>query len=593
MIITHDSVREKRNNLFFRASGLLAILSGVFLGAVLILLIIQAASAFIPWPGDALPASIREFLFGRIWQPAPQGLYGVLPLLTVTLITAFIAGAAALFAVLPASLFVSEYLSARSRRRLLALVERAEYIPAVIYGVFGLRLVVPFLERYAGFAEGRSLAAGIIVLLCMTLPASMAGSIRAFQNVPVGYRSAAASLGAGPFQTAFQVVLPAARRRICAVFLRTAVRAAGEAAAFAMVAGNSPHMPQSLSASVRSLTGTILLEMGHARGTHSQLLFAAGILLFLLVLLMQTISIHLEKKSLMNSPHYHVNSPADDQIRAFMCQGSWRGNWLLPAFMALSALVSLILICGIPLYIFMNSIFRLHHLPADLPSLIIPVLYTTALLILYTLIFSLLPALAASVYLTEYRKDSRIQQVIFLLLDTMKAVPPIVYGLLGFLLFTRFFSWGQSILSASATLSLMLFPQLLASFLLDFQNLPAGRKSSALALSASGSQVFFRLSLPAVLPSLGVSVSRAMARAIGEAAPLMLTLGVAGNMPLSIMDSGRSISVHIYYAAQEAASEPEIAMMYLSSSLLLALISGLVFISANGSSRNNFGGTVK
>ncbi|GAB6091155.1 ABC transporter permease subunit [Spirochaeta dissipatitropha] len=593
MINLYDSIREKNNNLFFRTSGLLAMLSGAFLAAVIALLIIQAASAFIPWPGDTPAALIRGFLFGRIWQPAPHGLYGVLPLLAVTVLTAFTAGAAALLLVLPASLFVSEYLSPRSRRRLQTLVERAEYIPAVIYGVFGLRLVVPFLERYAGFAEGRSLAAGIIVMLCMTLPASMAGSIRAFQNVPAGYRSAAAVLGAGPFQTAYQVVLPAARRRICAVFLRTAVRAAGEAAAFTMVAGNSPQIPQSISASVRSLTGTILLEMGHARGTHSQLLFAAGILLFLLVLFMQAISIHLEKNSLMNSPHYHLNSPAGDQIRTFMREGHWRGNWLFFASMAVSALVSLVLICGIPLYIFISSILRLHLLPADLLSVIIPVLSTSALVLLYTLIFSLLPALSAAVYLTEYRKESRIQQAIFLLLDTMKAVPPIVYGLLGFLLFTRFFSWGQSILSASATLSLMLFPQLLSSFLIDFQNLPAGRKSSALALSASGTQVFFRLTLPGAFSSLGVSVSRALARAIGEAAPLMLTLGVAGNMPLSIMDSGRSMSVHIYYAAQEASSDPEIAAMYFSATLLLALVSALVLFSPDRNSRNNFGGMMK
>ncbi|AFG36737.1 PstC family ABC transporter permease [Spirochaeta africana] len=262
----------------FRLAALAALLASAALLGVVVF------QGLRPLLGSVAPA---DFLFGQEWRPEYRELFGIVPLLATTLITAVAAAVPAAIIAVPAALYVVEYLPRRWSRRLLGMAELAAGLPGVVYGFFGVMVVIPWLEQYAGLPEGRSLAAAVLVLGMMTIPTVLMHSMVAIRAVPAGYRRAAVALGADPVQTAWLVVLPAAARSVLAGVLAAAIRAAGEAAAVAMVAGNSPQLPRALGDSVRTLTATLLLEMGSAQGLHSRVLFSIGLVLFLLVLLGQ------------------------------------------------------------------------------------------------------------------------------------------------------------------------------------------------------------------------------------------------------------------------------------------------------------------
>lgn len=259
------------------------------LGIMLLFVLVQGLSPF--WGSSRI--AIGDFLFGVQWRPEHLRLYGVVPLLAATVLTAVGALLPAAVLAVPGGLFVSEWLPLAWRTRIRGFAEMAANIPSVVYGLTTLFVFVPLLEQL-GMPEGRSLTAAILVLACMVLPGLFAASIGAFRSVPEGQRAAAAALAARPMQTAWWVVFPAARRRVAAGMLRSVVRAGGEAAAVVMVAGNSPVLPSAAADSVRTLSATILLEMGHADGVHGQLMFSLGLLLFAAVVLLQLTALRLD-----------------------------------------------------------------------------------------------------------------------------------------------------------------------------------------------------------------------------------------------------------------------------------------------------------
>ncbi|HRR02432.1 MAG TPA: ABC transporter permease subunit, partial [Treponemataceae bacterium] len=168
-------------------------------------------------------------------------------------------------------------------------------IPSVVYGFFGLMMVVPLVQRLFNSASGSSLFAAIFILAIMVLPTIIAITMTSLQAVPSMYREASLAVGASKMQTAWHVVFPAARSGILAGIILGVSRAIGETMAVILVAGNSPQIPRALSDSVRTLTATIALEMGYAQGRHSQILFSIGIVLFVMILTLNTIILRLKK----------------------------------------------------------------------------------------------------------------------------------------------------------------------------------------------------------------------------------------------------------------------------------------------------------
>lgn len=256
--------------------GLLALVAG---GMVLLIICYLLTNA---WP--AIQAGrLGSFFTDAKWQPGSQRdpRFGVVSMLTASFLVNFLAVALALPVGLACSIFHRFYAPPALERWNRRMLELLIGVPAVVFGFWGLMVVVPLITRLAPGAPGQSLLAGGIVLAFMILPIITLTSQAALQAVPPAQLQAAAGLGLGRARTIWCVVLPAAKGGIGTGVLLALARAIGETMAVVLVCGNIPQIPKSLLDPVRPITSTIALEMGYATASHKALLFCAGLILVL------------------------------------------------------------------------------------------------------------------------------------------------------------------------------------------------------------------------------------------------------------------------------------------------------------------------
>ncbi len=186
---------------------------------------------------------------------------------------------------LSCAVFLVEFSPIRIRRVLKPAIELLAGIPSVVYGFLGVLFLVPLIRDHLG-GPGLSLLAGAIILGIMILPTVISISIDALEAVPRTYREGSLALGATTWQTVHMVVIPAARSGIVAAIILGMGRAIGETMAVIMVAGNAVSLPSSILDPVRTLTSNIAMEMGYASGDHQQALFATGVILFVMIMIL-------------------------------------------------------------------------------------------------------------------------------------------------------------------------------------------------------------------------------------------------------------------------------------------------------------------
>lgn len=226
---------------------------------------------------------LPEFLFGTTWRPA-NDLYGIFPMIVGSLYVT----AGAMIVGVPGGLLTALYLSRFARGRtgsfLRSGVELLAGIPSVVYGFFGLVIIVPFV-RLLGPGTGLSVLAASLILGIMILPTVITVAQSALDAVPSRYYEGALALGVDHEHAVFKVVTPAAASGIMAAIVLGLGRAIGETMAVVMVAGNMPIIPDSLLSGVRTMTANIVLEMGYAADLHREALIATGVVLFVFILL--------------------------------------------------------------------------------------------------------------------------------------------------------------------------------------------------------------------------------------------------------------------------------------------------------------------
>ncbi len=236
---------------------------------------------------NGIPAMVRiglpDFLLGSTWKPTSD-LYGIFPMLVGSVYVT----AGALVVGVPAGVLTAVYLSQFASGRLSTLlkggIDLLAGIPSVVYGFFGLMVLVPFIRtEMAG--RGLSLLAASVLLGIMILPTVVTVSKNALDAVPESYYQGAVAVGASHERAVFTVVVPAAASGILASVVLGVGRAMGETMAVVMVAGNQPQVPGSVFDGVRTLTANIVLEMGYAADLHRGALIATGVVLFVLVIL--------------------------------------------------------------------------------------------------------------------------------------------------------------------------------------------------------------------------------------------------------------------------------------------------------------------
>jgi phosphate transport system permease protein len=239
--------------------------------------------------GKILPVaniSLKEFFLGKEWYPtsAPAALYGALPLIMGTLWVSIGAILLALPIGLITSVYMAEMANEKLRNLLKPLIELLAGIPSVVYGFFGLVVLVPFIQRFFNLAVGETALAGCIILAIMALPTIITISEDAIRTTPVEMKEASLALGASRWQTIIRVILPYSRSGIIAASILGIGRAIGETMAVLMVTGNASVIPTSFLQPVRTIPATIAAELGEAPygGVHFKALFALGIILFII-----------------------------------------------------------------------------------------------------------------------------------------------------------------------------------------------------------------------------------------------------------------------------------------------------------------------
>ena len=226
---------------------------------------------------------IPEFLFGQTWKPS-NNLYGIFPMIIGSI---YVTAGAVIIGV-PMGILCAIFLARFCPEKLYKIVKPAVSllagIPSIVYGFFGLVVIVPIMQDLTG-TNGKGILTASILLGIMILPTVIGVSESAIRAVPNSYYEGSLALGATHERSVFFAVLPAAKQGILAGVILGVGRAIGETMAVIMVAGNNAVMPKSIFSGVRTLTANIVMEMGYATDLHREALLGTGVVLFVFILI--------------------------------------------------------------------------------------------------------------------------------------------------------------------------------------------------------------------------------------------------------------------------------------------------------------------
>ncbi len=230
---------------------------------------------------------VFDFLLGRTWKPL-ENEFGIFPMIVGSL---YVTAGAILIGV-PTGLLCAVYMAKFCPKRLYKIlkpaIELMAGIPSIVYGFFGLMVIVPMMQNIAG-GSGKSMLTASLLLGMMILPTIIGVAESAIRAVPDSYYEGSLALGATAERSVFFATLPAAKTGIMAGVILGIGRAIGETMAVVMVCGNQSVMPKGLASGIRTLTANIVLEMGYAADLHRDALIATAVVLFVFILLINTL----------------------------------------------------------------------------------------------------------------------------------------------------------------------------------------------------------------------------------------------------------------------------------------------------------------
>ena len=265
--------KEKIMHLVFLLSAVISI-------AAVILICVFLFSSGVP---AIAQIGLKEFLTGTEWRPG-NNIFGIFPMIVGSL---YVTAGALVIGVpigILTAIFMARFCPEGLYRIMKPAINLMAGIPSVVYGFFGLVILVPLVRDYIG-GRGLSVLTASILLGLMILPTIISMSEAAIRAVPESYYEGALALGASHERSVFSAVVPAARRGIFAGLILGIGRAVGETMAVIMVAGNQTLIPEHLTDGVRTLTTNIVLEMGYATDLHREALIATAVVLFVFILI--------------------------------------------------------------------------------------------------------------------------------------------------------------------------------------------------------------------------------------------------------------------------------------------------------------------
>lgn len=226
---------------------------------------------------------VADFLLGETWRPS-NDIYGILPMILGSIYVT----AGAIILGVPIALLTSVFLAYYCPKRMYPVLQSAVSlmagVPSVVYGFFGLVMIVPTMQQITG-RDGSNMLTASILLAIMILPTIVGVTESAIRSVPGSYYEGSLALGATHERSVFCAILPAAKSGLIAGVVLGIGRAIGETMAVIMVAGNQARMPAGLLRGIRTLTSNIVFEMGYAADLHREALIATGVVLFVFILI--------------------------------------------------------------------------------------------------------------------------------------------------------------------------------------------------------------------------------------------------------------------------------------------------------------------
>lgn len=258
----------------------------LFMLAALVCIIAVAVICFFLFK-NGIPAMAEigffDFVFGMKWKPGNE-LFGIFPMIIGSVIVTALSILMGVPIGIFGAIFMVFYCPEKIYKMLKPLIDLLAGIPSIVYGFFGLVVIVPLMQSWFG-GSGKSVLAASILLGIMILPTIISVAESSLRAVPTAYYEGALALGASHERSIFHTVLPAAKSGVVAGVILGVGRSIGETMAVSMVAGNQPVIPESLFKGVRTLTANIVLEMGYAADLHREALIATAVVLFVFILL--------------------------------------------------------------------------------------------------------------------------------------------------------------------------------------------------------------------------------------------------------------------------------------------------------------------
>lgn len=562
---------------------------------------------------DAVPAFLEigliPFLTGDCWDPASiMPKYGTVPLVAGTLLVTLTAMVIAVPFGIGSAIYIAELASPRMRGILKPAVELLAGIPSVVYGFFGLVVLVRLIQDLGGLSSGESVLAGAILLAIMALPTIISVSEDALSSVPRYLKEGALALGGTHWQTISTVLVPAAIPGITAAIILGTGRAVGETMAVIMVTGNAAIIPDpvwNIFSPVRTLTGTLGIEMGEVAigSQHYHALFGVALLLLAITLIINLVSIRIMKHLhqvqtgggttrriagaegsivhlIPGTPHLSLLFWVIGAI-LLVSAGLWQVAVLLAGittgeriigrfckrqqiqqicFLGITLLMGMV-ICA--LVFILSDIFShgLTHVtfsfltesPRDLGRAggIYPAIIGTLSLILGSIAIALPLGIGAAIYLVEYTRETILTRLIRTATDLLNGTPSIVFGLFGFTFLVIFLGLGISLIAGVVTLALMILPTIIRTTEEALRSVPESLREGSYALGATRWQTIRRVILPPAVPGIITGSILSIGRAAGETAPIMFTAVVfmQRRLPDSLFDPVMALPYHLFVLA--------------------------------------------
>ena len=182
----------------------------------------------------------------------------------------------------------------------------------------------------------------------------------------------------------------------------------------------------------------------------------------------------------------------------------------------------------------------------------LPAIVNTLMMVVLVLVFAVPVGVGAAIYLVEYaKKGNKLVKIVRVTTETLQGIPSIVYGLFGYLFFAVFFGWGYTFLGGALTLAIMILPLIMRTTEEALLSVPDSFREGSFGLGAGKLRTIFKIILPSAVPGIVSGIILGIGRVVGETAALMFTAGTIAKVPGSLMDSGRTLAVHMYALLSE------------------------------------------